>query len=364
MLPLGAVFAYAGRQLGRVLSLAFSWATTTLFGRVPRKKQLILSVMAIGSLAWPISVLGVLVPSVATFLFAFVTVPDRVVPLVRPAMVALAVLLPAGIGIASRWLTDDATERAPLFSSAGRGYPTALALFVVLVWMLVLAPLAQIRAVLRRWTSAHVAIAVKPGRYDTVVRDLVAALERADVPVRTRRAGWAYEVPGHVLAALGGANVRRFVPPRLVELARPDLEIVVHPMDLAMRGSDRLVSRARAAITRELTFTEAYQTWTREAQWIEDDLARAARGERDLDAVGHRLERATIDYEEWEILYRLFLQVRLRTSPLESDALVPAMEEPPPLGERLRGLRSAIRKLWPARRERRPALGREKRRAA
>ena len=35
MLPIGAIFAFIGRQLGRVLSLAFSWATMALFGRVP-----------------------------------------------------------------------------------------------------------------------------------------------------------------------------------------------------------------------------------------------------------------------------------------------------------------------------------------
>ena len=106
-------------------------------------------------------------------------------------------------------------------------------------------------------------------------------------------------------------------------------------MDLALLGRKGPLARARAAIVRELTFTEAYQTWSREAQRLEERLERAARGEDDLDAIGAVLERTALDFEEWIILYRLFLQVRLRTSPVESDATVADAEPAPPLRERV-----------------------------
>jgi hypothetical protein len=350
VLPLGALFAYAGRQVGRILGVAFAWATTTLFGRVPPDKQLVLSVMAL-------AVAGVLFPPVATFLFALVTLPDWTDPFVRPAMLALALLLPALVGGAATRLDKG----QPLAKSILRGYPTSLALFVVLVWMMALAPAVKVRAVLRRWTSAHKTIVVKEGRYERVVRDVVAALERASVPVRVERAGWQFEVPGRILQALGGPRVRRFVPPVLLKLVRADLEIVVHPMDLSIAGKKEAVSRAQAAIARELTFTEAYQTWSEDAQRIEDDLLRAARGEADVDPIGRRIEQLTVEHEQWEILYRLFLQVRLRRSPLESDALIPELDERAPITDRLRGLRLAFRRLWPPRREHR---GEPRRRAA
>jgi hypothetical protein len=325
VLPLAALFAYATRQLGRVLSIAFSWATTTLFGRVPERKQLLLTVMAIASLAWPVALAGVLVPSVATFLLAFVTIPSWLDVWVRPVMILLAVALPAVVGVVSRYLSDDAN--GPVWRSVLQGYSTSTGLFVVLVWMLVLAPAVKVQALRRRWASAHVAIAVKPNGYDRVVRDVAAALSRADLLVHPRPAGWAYELPGRILAALGGPRVRRLVPRSLVKLVRSDLEVVVHPMDLSMRGARRTVARAQAAITRELIFTEAYQTWTKEAQLLEDRLARAAKGEDDLDDIGRAITELAIDHEQWEILYRLFLQVRLRTSPVETDALVPEEDE-------------------------------------
>lgn len=354
MLPLGALFAYAGRQVGRILGVAFGWATTTLFGRVPPNKQLVLSIMALASLAWPVAVAGVIFPPVATFLFALVTLPGWTDPFVRPAMLAVALLLPAVVGVASTRL--DAGQ--PLGKSVLRGYPTALALFVVLVWMMALAPVVKVRAILRRWTSAHKTIVVKEGQYERVVRDVVAALERASVPVRVARAGWQFEIPGRILLALGGPRVRRFVPPRLLRLVRSDLEIVVHPMDLSIAGKKDAVSRAQAAIARELTFTEAYQTWSEEAQRIEDDLLRAARGEVDVDPIGRRIEQLTVEHEQWEILYRLLLQVRLRRSPIGSDALIPELDERTPIADRLRGLRYAFRRLWPPRREQRHEPGR------
>ena len=41
MLEIGFIFAFIGRQLGRVLTLAFNWATLVLFGQVAKEKQLL-----------------------------------------------------------------------------------------------------------------------------------------------------------------------------------------------------------------------------------------------------------------------------------------------------------------------------------
>ena len=218
--------------------------------------------------------------------------------------------------------------------------------------MMVLAPITNLRAMLRRWQSEHVAIAVQPGGYDTVVRDLKAALDRARLPVGMRRAGLAYELPGRLLGFLGGTRVASLVPDTLVVLFGSGVEVVIHPMDLAIRGPKGPVSRARAAIARELTFTKAFQTWTKAAQDIEDVLARAARGDGDLDAIARRIADAELDFEQWEILYRLLLQVRLRISLVETDALVPEAEAIPTIAHRLNGIRAAVRSLWPRRRQR------------
>jgi hypothetical protein len=216
-----------------------------------------------------------------------------------------------------------------------RGYPNSLALFTVLAWMMVVAPLGQIRALIKRWDSVHVPIAVKPGGYDIVVNDLAGALDRAGIQVQRRRAHWAYELPGKVLAVLGGETVRALVPTQLAELVGDGFGMTLHPMDLSLLGRKKTLAHARGAIVRELTFTEAYQTWSKEAQAVEDRLMEAARGEDDLDAIGTELNERDFDFEEWEILYRLLLQVRLRVSATGTDAIEGSEEPKPALRERV-----------------------------
>src|ERR1035437_3253496 len=62
MAILAALFAAVGRQAGRVLTTALGWASALLFGRVPRHKQLLLSLIALGSLLWVVLVLGIILP--------------------------------------------------------------------------------------------------------------------------------------------------------------------------------------------------------------------------------------------------------------------------------------------------------------
>lgn len=337
MLEIGFVFAFIGKQLGRVLTLAFNWATIVLFGRVQKSRQIYLSGMALTALLWPIVLAGIAFPSFASFLLGFVTVPDLVKPWVRLAMLVLAILLPLANGFLSTRLPDEGSrpKGRALVMTILRGYPNSLALFVVLVWMMIVAPIGKIRALFKRLEAVHVAIAVKPGAYDTVVSDLAGALDRDGIPVTRRRAHWAYELPGKVLALLGGETVRALVPTELAQLVGDGFEMTLHPTDLSLLGRKEKLAHARAAIVRELTFTEAYQTWSKEAQELEDRLVEASRGEDDLDAIGKELKARDLAYEEWEILYRLLLQVKLRVSLTETDAMEGSEESKPPLRERV-----------------------------
>ena len=314
MLPIGALFAFVGRQIGRLVQLAFSWATLVLFGQVSKDKQLFLSIMAALSLVWPVTLAGVAIPSVGTFLLGFVTVPEWANFWVRMAMLALALLAPLGVGLCASKLRDRAARGLGVVRALFAGYPNALALAVVLLWLMVITPVTKLIAIVRREDSAHIAISVKPGAYDKVVDDLRAALERAGLDVRHTFAPWPFTLPGRILALVGGAGVRALVPQHLSQLRGRRFVMTIHPMDLALQGKTHELVVVRGAIMRELTFTDAYQTWTKEAQSIEDELAKAAEWRVPLQPIGDRLNEADVPFEEWEILYRMLLQVRLRTS--------------------------------------------------
>ena len=321
VLEIGALFAFVGRQLGRLLSLAFNWATLVLFGQVAKDKQLLLSIMALLSLVWPIAIAGVALPSVATFLLGLVTVPAWVESWVRIGMLILAVVAPLGVGFVASRLRDQRPRGAGLIRALLAGYPNALALAVVLLWLMVVTPALKLGAVARRHDTAHVPIAIKPGGYDAVVRDLSDALERAGLRVRRERAPLPLALPGRVLALVGGAGVRALVPERLVQLRARHLAITIHPMDLAIEGKTKVIAKARAALVRELSFTQAYQTWTKESQQIEDALMRADQRQASVEMIARQLATIELPFEEWEILYRILLQVRVRRSPIGTDAV-------------------------------------------
>src|SRR3954447_2847410 len=75
MAMLQALLALAFRSAGRILNMAFGWATVMIFGKVPQDRQIYLSVIAFGSMGWIVAVLGIVFPSFATFLLAFVPLP-------------------------------------------------------------------------------------------------------------------------------------------------------------------------------------------------------------------------------------------------------------------------------------------------
>src|SRR5215213_2288593 len=139
-----AILAVVFRSAGKLLNTAFGWATMMLFGKVPQDRQIYLSVIAFGSIGWIVAVLGIIFPSFATFLLAFVPLPawvDRT--WVRLAMLAAAAIIPLVVGfVSTRMLAREQRPTGVVANlvSVLKGYPYTLALAVTLLMMTVLAP--------------------------------------------------------------------------------------------------------------------------------------------------------------------------------------------------------------------------------
>jgi hypothetical protein len=94
-------------------------------------------------------------------------------------------------------------------------------------------------------------------------------------------------------------------------------EVIVYATNVAILGPVDEVYRVRAAIHRHLGLTGACLTWSEESQKLEDDLTelhRAFDGDLDgliesLDRLQEEIDRASLTSDEWNILYRLRLQV-------------------------------------------------------
>jgi hypothetical protein len=328
MAILATLFAAIGRQAGRVLTTALGWASTLLFGRVSHEKHLLLTLISLGSLAWAVMLLGVLVPGLGTFLLTALPLTDFVdQDWVRFAMLIGALVTPLLVGIGGLFIVDAAGRPRGLgaLRQVLRGYPVAFLLAFTLIFLAVVGVVRKARTLARRRTDAHIPIVVHAGGYSTMVDDLEAALRDAGLAVVRRPAPAILAVPARLVARVAGGGVRALVPDELTTLASPVIEVELYPSDIAISGEKVAVARARAAIASRLTATAAYLTTSREAQAVEDRLDRIIEARRTMDAQGlpgrsdalledlraidATLATLVVDAAEWEVLYRMRLEV-------------------------------------------------------
>jgi hypothetical protein len=206
-----AIFTLIGRFVGKLLNMAFGWASVMLFGRVPQSRQLLLSIVALGAIAWATAVIGMLVPPVGDMIVGAVPAPAWVDEgWLRLAMLGVALLLPLLIGVGGLFLTDAmARSRSArgIALDVLRGYPYAAVLAVTLAVLLVVAPIRKVRSLIKRWEDAHIPMIVHPGGYERVADDLETALDASSLAVERAPAPWILEAPSKLLAVVGGSSV-------------------------------------------------------------------------------------------------------------------------------------------------------------
>ncbi|MBA3627561.1 MAG: hypothetical protein H0W60_07480, partial [Chloroflexi bacterium] len=129
----------------------------------------------------------------------------------------------------------------------------------------------------------------------TVAAALHDALSAAGLDTATRAAPRALTLPAKALAWAGGTGVGGLVPDDLAMMSTHDLEILVYPSDVSILGKPETVARARAAVASRLPFTAAYLTAGKEGQRIEDRLAAIAGRLEPVRHVSRATATATAD---------------------------------------------------------------------
>ena len=316
-----ALLAALARQTGKLLNTVFGWATITLFGKVPQSKQTYLSIIALGSVIWIVLLVGVIFPEAGVFLLSFVNLPEWVQEgWVRLGMLAAALLLPAIIGLVATRL-NDAEDRPrgarAIFRRILNGYPYTVATALAVILMALFAPVLKLRTVAKRWSTEHLPMIVEDHDYLQVVEDVEKALDNAGYPVTRTSAGFMLQLPIKVLKFFAGKGRSSLVGDELAKLVSDKVELILHPSDLVISGSKYDAARVRAIVAEQLAFSPAYQTWSKEANELEDRLgelwkrAKASGGALDrtaqigeLQEIERALRDAKIQHEEWEVLFR------------------------------------------------------------
>jgi hypothetical protein len=323
MALLQALIALIGRSVGRILNAVFGWAVRALFGFVSgARKALLTGVVALAAL-WPLLLLGIAFPRVATFVVAFVPVAEEVPdwPL-RVGWLALAVFAPGLLGVTLAAQQSDRPEKGSFLARAARGYPTTLGLSLAFWLSFVTVPVQKIVSLVRRQSDAYVPLVTTGSAYAEAARRIEESLDSAGFRVARAQPGFWSGLPTRVLARLAGDALVEYVPREVAYLRGPELEATLFPAGLLLRGREEKTAFAHGVVVEALANSDAFQTTTPEAQEIERKIRRvwsvlerhpahvdsrvlAAR----LDDISDEIAALEAPYDDWQTVYRQALQL-------------------------------------------------------
>ena len=322
MAILQAVIAFVGRSAGKMLNAIFGWAVRALFGAPSGAEETVLTGVVALAAAWPLLVLGVLAPRIATFLIAFVPVPKGVPSFaIRLLWIALAIVVPGVVGLALAMKSPLRGESA--LRKIARGYPITLGLSIAFWINFVRVPLLHLAAVARGNTDEHIPLITKGDGYRQVGQRLRTVLNEHDFGLVETEASFWDRASTAALRKLGGAALRSYIPEHPFRYRGDRLEIVLYPSSLLFRGREEVITIAHGLIVEALTSCDAFQTTDPSAQEIEREIRRvwhvldenpAAHVHSPwlssrLADISRDIAQLSVGYDDWQVLYRQALQL-------------------------------------------------------
>lgn len=317
------VLLLAWQALSKSASFALGWATALYFGQVPGSQGRILAVVSLVAASWVIVIIGFAIPIFTGALLEAVGVIDRnfdVEAIHYLALVGAIVLAPPAVagGLVIGEFRDERTVSEWL-RLIPVSYPATFLLGLAVLEMVAFTPFLLVQRWRQKRTLVQVPLVMKEDTDDDdlveAVRVALASIDIEDVSVTeaTGPKAWPMRTVGFAARHLLGAVVRGDP----MRLKADGLEIYAYATNVAILGPTEDAHRVRAAVERELAFRDAYLTWSDDSQKIEDELTearKAANGDLDglrrrLDEVQDRMDAASLNSEEWNVLYRMRLQM-------------------------------------------------------
>ena len=317
------VLLLAWQAISRSASFALGWATAIYFGQVPGRHGRILSVVSLLAAGWVILVVGFAVPIlVGAGLEALGVIEENfdVEAIHYLGLVAGVVLTPPAVAAATEY-AEFRGERSigGFLRTVPVSYPATAMLGASVLQMVAFTPFLLFQRWRKKRKLVQVPLVMREGTDDDdladIVREALASigLTQVDVEEATGPKSWPLRTVGFASRHLLGAVVRG----EPMRFGVDGMEVLAYATNVSVLGKKEAAYRIRAALEKQLAFGDAYLTWNEDAQRLEDDL-RSARISSDgdlealrdrLEAVQRRIDVASLNSEEWNVLYRLRLQI-------------------------------------------------------
>jgi hypothetical protein len=319
------VLLLAWQALSKSASFALGWATSLYFGQVPGRQGRMLSVISLVAAGWVILVIGFAIPILAGAALEATGVIEEnfdVEFIHYAGLAAGVVLVPPDVAALAVWgeFREDRTV-ATWLRLVPVSYPSTAMLGASVLMMMVVTPVLLFQRWRRKRKYVQLSLVMREETDDDdivdALRDALASIgiEKIEVAKASGPKTWPLRTVAFAAEHLLGAVVRG--DPMRLEAG--DIEIYAYATTISIQGPKEDTYRVRAAVERTLGFRDAFLTWNEEAQDIEAQLLGAhndANGDVEalrtrLDDIQAEMDSASLNSEEWNVLYRRRLQIEL-----------------------------------------------------
>jgi len=316
-----ALASFIGRTAGKLLNAIFGWAVIALFGRTSPRQQTIFSGVVAMAAAWPLLLLGIAVPRIATFLLAFIPLTKAVSSgVLRAVWIALALLVPLVVGFV---IAARSRGRTSLAARIARGFPVTIGLAAAFLFLFVTVPLLRIASALKGRSDEHVPLITEGDEYPKAASKIDGILRRFGIQARRRPPAWWAATPSRILARLGRGAFRSYVPETLAFWQGEGIQIALYPSDILVRGDAKKAAWTHGLLAESFASGPGLQSFDPEAQRIEreaqrvwrvyEENPRAHRNSRilisRLQDLASDLAALNVPYEQWQVVYREIAQL-------------------------------------------------------
>jgi hypothetical protein len=308
--------------LGRAASFGLGWATSRFFGQIPGEKGRTVSTASALALGWFVGlsaaavplVLGIALERAGALELAWWQLGRREAAIVLGTLIAVPPIVTL-LGEVSMFHRDRSVRR--WLTELPGSYPVALSLGAAVLLMVVFTPFVAVRRMLEGRRMLHIPILVRDGRVAELLADIEAWLQDLGYDVRRTPLTGPTSWPMRIIRYASARLLRSSAPGGPTVLRSGPLEVVISPTDVTVVAPDPDANKVRAAIHKRLALSQAFLTWSEESQRFEEELM-AIQGRQDatledvtkaVGALQERIDAAHIQSDEWDVLYRLRLQV-------------------------------------------------------
>lgn len=322
MLTLAIPLFIITRALGKATTFSLGWATSLFFGQIPGGKERVVSMLSAVALAWLlVAYVGGGISALVLLLHAagHSAPGEDALDRVQAVFLGILFLPPLLTYIGQRaGLTGEFSLRTWL-RTLPASYPIALSLGASVALMLVIGPIVLVRRRRAGLRTHHIPVLIPTDRFAALVDDVVDELATITgaTPVVGELAGlWA--LPMRTMTYAGRRLFGSAIRERPVIVVAGRVEVTAHATDVNVTAPVKDAYRLRAAFYKRLALSEMYLTWSADTQALEERLwkvhadsgATLAERKDRLDRLERDIDRAAIGTDEWNVLYRIVLQLR------------------------------------------------------